>query len=1116
MQLNPRAQTGPKRRYAPLKYLLVMKLIILLTTIACLHVSARTHAQSISLSKTNAPLTEVFSSIKQQTSYKFFWKGDDLSGYKITVTLKNATIAEVMDKILKDLPLTYTITENTIVIRQKETSPFDNLKSKIKALIAQVTITGKVQDETGQPLPGVTVRIKGTNTATSTDVKGQYSITAPDDKSIVAFSFIGYEAQELQAKDIPNGSVIKLKASETNLKEVVVSKGYYNEKRELLTGNVTIVSAKVIGEQPVSDPILTLEGRVPGLYISQTSGIPGAGSTVRLRGQNSIANGSNPLYIVNGVPFSSNSLTSPDIGGGAVGSPFTGTGVISSSGLSPFNNLNPADIESIEVLKDADATAIYGSRGANGVILITTKKGKAGQTRVDVDYNSGIGTVAHTIPFLNTQQYLAMRHEAFKNDGVLPTASDYDVNGTWDTTRYTNWEKVFIGNTSHFTNANVSLSGGNTNTQFRLSGGYSRQTTVFPGDFNDQKASMALSLSHTSTNQKFHADFNVQYVEDNNVLPTGDFSSYQSLAPDAPALYDGNGNVNWQNGTFFNPVSGSLVNASAITDNLNSSLRLAYDILPSLKLQSNFGYSHLEMNQSIQTPAASFYGPAVTTNRENDIANTYNNTWIIEPQLNYIKKISKGQLDMLIGTSIQRSIYNTLGQAATGFSSDDLIKNVANASAIRVSGSSYTDYRYVGLYAHLGYNWGEKYIVNITARRDGSSRFGPGNQFGNFGSLGAGWIFSKESLIENALPFLSFGKLKASYGTTGNDQIVPYQYLSTYSASGNYQNTAALGPNRIASPYFAWEVVNKLEAGLELGFLKNRIQLEADYYRNRTGNQLVGQPLATQNGFSSIQANLPAVVQNAGIELELNTVNIKGSKFNWTSSFNFSRSRNKLVSFPGLAYNSTYVNAYVVGQPIYSRKMYHFTGVDAQTGLYTFQDLNGDGVLTVADRQLIKTVAQDYFGGFQNNFSYGDWQLDVFFQFVKQTGLGVLNVYVVGGSFNQNMPTAILNRWQNPGDVTDIAKFTTFAGPSGGAGNSNITSSDRFITDASFIRLKNVSLSYSLPQSWQHTLGLQSARIYLQGQNLLTFTNYIGFDPETQGTSLPPLRMISLGIHASL
>lgn len=474
------------------KTLLIMKMAIFIICAAFLQVSASTgFAQKVTLNEKDASLEKVFNDIKKQTGVIFFYKADALRGTsKVNINVKDATLQEALDQCLKDQPLIYTIAGNTIGVKKKE----ENLIDKAKAFYAQVTVTGKVTDETGQQLPGVTVKIKDSDLATATDSKGSYTITVPDNNTILVFSFIGYETQELAAKYIPSGSAIIFKAVATNLKEVVVNKGYYNEKRELSTGDVSVVSAKEIGQQPVSDPIMALEGRVPGLQISQASGMPGSALIVQLRGQNSIANGNAPLYIVDGVPFTSTTLTSSDIGGGAVGIPYNGGPV--GLGLSPFNSLSPTDIESIEVLKDADATAIYGSRGANGVILITTKKGKPGSTKFDIDVNSGTGEVSRFIPMLNSQQYLAMRNEAFKNGGNTPGASDYDLNGLWDNTRYTDWQKMLIGGTAKYTNAQAEISGGNLNTQFLIGGAYNRQTTVFPGNFFDQKGSLHVSLNH--------------------------------------------------------------------------------------------------------------------------------------------------------------------------------------------------------------------------------------------------------------------------------------------------------------------------------------------------------------------------------------------------------------------------------------------------------------------------------------------------------------------------------------------------------------------------------------------------------------------------------------------
>lgn len=1105
----------PQRGYLH-KLLLIMKLTTIILITVILHVSASSLAQKVTLAEKNAQLVDVFGHIRSQTGYDFVFAGSDLQGLKtVTINVKNEELSTVLQKIFEGQPLQFSIEDKLVVVEEKKESLLD----KAKALFAQVAISGKVQDETGQPMVGVTITIKGTNRATATDKNGAFTLTVPDDNTAVIFTFIGYEPQELRAKDIPAGAVITLKATAQNLKEVVVNKGYYQVREELNTGSTSRVTGEDINKQPVSDPIMALEGRVPGLFISQGSGIPGANLNVQIRGRNSISSGNNPLYIVDGVPYTSTTLTASSIGGGALGFSSNNTNSNTRYGMSPFNSLNPGDIEDIEILKDADATAIYGSRGANGVILITTRKGKAGVTKVDANIYSGIGEVTRELPLLNTEQYLQMRREGYKNDGVpipniatSPTDKNYDINGTWDTNRYTDWQKVLIGNTAHFTNAQVSLSGGTANTQFLLGGGYSKQTTVFPGNYFDEKASAHISLNHNSTNQKFHTTFSAQFVHGNNQVPNTDFTSQILLAPDAPAIYDANGNINWEKGTWNNPLAQTFAKATAGTDNLIGNLNLAYEILPGLKLQSSFGYTHLQMNQVILLPATLRYGTPTPNSRTNFNALNNASTWIIEPQLNYSKKIGEGKLDVLIGTTWQENNSNSVGVFAGGFSSDALISNAALASTVSFSGSNYSDYKYNALYGRIGYNWADKYLLNLTARRDGSSRFGPNNKFGNFGAVGAGWIFSKEKLIGNNLSWLSFGKLRASYGITGNDQIPDYQYLSTYSAlsgSSSYQGVTGLTPTRIANPYFGWEVVKKLEGGVDLGFLQDRVLLSIDFYRNRTDNQLIGQTLPSIDGFTTIQENLPALVQNTGWEFSLNTVNLKSESFSWSSSFNLTIPKNELVSYPDLT-TSTNKNRYAIGQPLsIQRIFYHYTGVDPQSGIYTFDVSNS--------LQFSQPVTQKYYGGFQNSFVYKGWQLDVFVQFVKQTGINYISYFNSPGTYGPtpNEPTYVLNHWTTPGNSSGVQKYSQ-GGNDPITAYGELTQSENLVVDASFVRVKNASLSYSLPTSWQRAAHLRSARVYFQGQNLLTITGYKGLDPEAQGLTLPPLRMATIGVQLGL
>jgi TonB-linked SusC/RagA family outer membrane protein len=1113
----------PNRRQ-PLQLIIkVMKLTTLLLIIALVQASAKGFAQKINLNETNAPLEKVINTIKQQSGYVFLYTDQELKNEKITVKVNNASIDETLKAAFKNTMVDYKIVGNNILLKKSEPSNI----GQAKVFFAQVTVSGKVVDESGQPLPSVTVRIKNTTQATSTDVNGSYTITVPDANTILIFSFIGYETVELAAKDIANGSTIALKAVNTKLQEVVVNKGYYTERKELSTGNVSSVAAKEISQQPVSDPIQALEGRVAGLYIQQTSGIPGAGSIVRLRGQNSIINGNDPLYIVDGITFPSIAVTNSSIVNGALGTPGntpgagTPTGKQTAGGLSPFNSLNPQDIESVEVLKDADATAIYGSRGANGVILITTKKGKIGPTRVDMNFNSGVGQVTRKMDLLNTQQYLTMRRQAFKNDGRLPATTDYDINGTWDTTRYTDWQKELIGKTSHFTNANASISGGNINTQFLFGEGYSKQTTVFPGDFSDEKATFHFSLNHVSTNGKFHMSFSGQYDYDKNIPPALDLTARALyLAPNSPTLYNTDGNINWQGGTWTNPVAALLTIPKIVSNSITGHFNISYEILPGLQVKGGIGYTRIASSQDVQGPGTTVFTPGANT-RFHQVSNNYLNTYSVEPQISYTKSIGKGKLDVLAGLTDEQNHRNSLGITATGYATDAQIPNLLAASSATLLSNTDGQYHYSAIYGRIGYNWEEKYLLNITGRRDGSSRFGPSKQFGNFGAIGAGWIFSKEKFVSSNLSFLSFGKIRASYGTSGNDQIADYQYLSLYGFNTGtpYQGVNTVFPTNIGNPYFAWEVVKKLEVGMEFGLLNDRIQLNVDYYRNRTGNQLVGQPLPSITGFTTIQANLPAIVQNKGIEIVLTTVNIKKQNFSWTSSVNLTVPKNTLLNFPDLATNSAYVNAFSVGTSIFTPKLYHYTGLDAQTGIYTFEDVNHDGKLDQTDRQFLKEVSQQYYGGFQNNITYKNWQLDVLVQFVKQTGYNYLSIFGSPGFFNgsiQNQPTVVLNAWSAPGSSSDIEKYVANSASTAVSAYTNKAIIVAAISDASFIRLKNVSLSYQLPTKWQQFLRLRNTRLYVQAQNLLTVTNYSGLDPETQGKTLPPLRMIITGIQIGL
>lgn len=1085
----------------------MIKILSFLLLAACLQLAAKTEAQGISLSVNNASLVTVFNEIQQQSNFHFIYTSEELAtSSKVSLSVQHASLDKVLEICFKDQPLSYSIEDKFIIVKIKQ-------KKNTREAIVETGIAGKVYNEKDEPIAGVSVRLKNTEKGTATNNKGEFELGDVAAGSIIIFSSIGYEPQAVL---IGNNRFlnIHLQTTASALDEMVI-KGYYSTSKRLNTGSVSKITAEQIIEQPVSSALASMEGRMSGVFITQNTGTPGSGYSIEIRGQNSLRNssfdnGNYPLYIVDGVPFTSSGLTS------------SSTNYVTNGG-NPLNFINIADIESIEVLKDADATAIYGSRGANGVVLITTKKGNAGKTKVDINFYSGIGKITRKMDLLNTQQYLQMRHEAFSNDGisVLPSNA-YDVNGVWDTTRYTDWQKLLIGNTAHISDGQAAISGGNSNTQFLFGSGYHHETTVFPGDFADNRGSAHFNLNHLSTNQKLKFSLFVNYMSDyNNILATDLTGQSLKLAPDAPPLYTADGKLNWANSTWNNPAALLQRKYKINTNNLVSSMLVSYLLLPGLQIKTNIGYTNLQSNEVSINPISS-YKPSLNIKTGSAIfASGSSGTWIAEPQLEYVMSRKSIKWSALIGMTIQENSRTTQSNSASGFTSDALLENIAAASRIVITDNSYTQYRYNALFGRLNAEWYDKYLFNLTARRDGSSRFGPGKQFANFGALGLGWIFSKEALIKKKLPFLSFGKFRGSYGLTGNDQIPDYGYLETYSPTPYpYQNTPGLYPTGLSNSDYSWETNRKIETALELGFIKNRILISTGYYINRSSNQLVGYSLPATTGFSSVQKNLPAVVQNTGLELELNTVNIKSSFFNWRTSLNLSIPRNKLVSYPGIA-GSSYNTTYAIGKPLSIMYALHSTGVDPATGVYTFQDYNHDGSISYPeDLQPLKSVSKNYFGGVQNSFSAGAFALDVFFQFVKQTGLGYQygGIFVAPGMLS-NQPTIVLKRWQKPGDATVIQKYTQNFGSDAYAGYDHIVSdgADNVIEDASYIRLKNLSVSYTVSRRLIKKLRIENARCYIQGQNLLTITKFSGSDPENYGTGrIPPLKVISAGIQVTL
>jgi TonB-linked SusC/RagA family outer membrane protein len=1049
-------------------------------------------------------VNEVFEMIMKQTDYNFIYEDKIFKDFpKIAVKKGTISLNKLVNETLSGKAVNIILTQNnTILIKEANTQQ-------------QQQVTGKVTDAANLPVPGVTVLIKGTAKGTVTDLDGNYNITVPNPENVLVFTSLGFEKQEIT---VGSQSVINvtLKEAVATLEEVTINAGYYKTSRKLSTGSIGSVKAKAIGQQPVTDPIESLKGKIAGLQITQESGLPGAASTVRIRGINSLNRGANLLlYILNGIPIPSKAEGSLENG----------------VGISPLEYLNTADIESIDVLKDADATAIYGSRGANGVILITTKKGQAGKAKIDVDFSHGILKLPNLdhIKLLNTTEYLAMRKQTAINEGIWPITqtSGYYFNNNidlveWDPNRDIDWRKVLLGGIGEQNKGRLSASGGTENTSFLFSLNLSKQTNIFNYDDSAHKqASSSLTVNHKSKDNGFHASFTSRYSITQNNQNTGAtdnyFRSAFTLAPNAPDFFDEDGNIDHQGTSYYrNPLAELERTQERDTRNFTGSITLGYnDVIPNVDAKVLLGYSSTHNNNIKLIPLSSYKPSTNPASNKTDLSVT--NSWNIEPEISYKKSIGPNKFILQVGASFQSTTAKTIGVTGSGYTTDLLLQDLSVAPNKYINHNS-SQYKYNAIYTRLNYNYDNKYLLNLTGRRDGSSRFGPGNQWGNFGAIGTAWIFSSEEFIKDKLSFLSFGKLRGSYGITGNDQIGNYQYLSTYRNYGSqtYNGVTILIPSRSANPNYSWEENKKLEIALDLGLFSNKISLEAAWYKNQSSNQLIGLPLSTVTGFSSQQFNLPALVENRGLELTVNTVNMSNKNFRWTSSFNISREKNELKDFPNIENFPAFDNLYVVGKSLYGTKRYESTGVNPATGIYDITDLDQNGSINVFDRQFFVDTAPEFYGGFGNSLTYKNWELDLAISFKKQQGLDFSTNFTSPGMFDGghgNLPIEFLDNWVNPGDKTKFQQFNYETTNDYYYAAQQDASSTRHITDRSFIKLQNISLTYNLSKKTLENIGFSAAKFYIQGQNLLTITPYKGIDPEIGGFALPPLRTIITGVQ---
>ncbi len=813
---------------------------------------------------------------------------------------------------------------------------------------------------------------------------------------------------------------------------------------------------------------------------------------------------------------------------------FTG-GINVSGGISPFSSINPDDIESVSILKDADATSIYGTQGSNGVILITTKKGKPGKTRFNLMATTGSNTAERNVKLMNTAQYLQMRTAAYANDGVTPSNNPYSYPAyapdltIFDSTKYTNWEKVIDGKTTNNTDIHGTLSGGTFNNTFLLSGGFTRSDFNFPGNFTDQRLTLHSNFHHVSQDNRLTIDFGTDFGYDHNNSPGGG-SAGILLPPNTPNLLDPQGNLLWSYKGVdlgnYQTLYPFLKEPDLVQMyNLNTTMRVAYKIMTGLSISVNAGYNRNTTSERQSIPSTA--QDPLYINRSAQFANNNYETINVEPQIDYNTTIGKGVLTALAGATYKKNTNYSNNIQGGGYANDDFLGSIDGAASVTVY-DIISLYKYDATFARLKYVYDKEFILSLTGRRDGSSNFGPGKQFGDFGSVGAGWIFSEEKVVKSLLPFVSYAKLSGSYGTSGSDGIAPYQYQAFYQPITyipNFQGSQPDEPLNFYNPNYSWALKKSLNTSLDLGMFHDRVLLNATWYRDREGNQLGGYPLPIQSGFGQVLENVPGTVQNAGWEFTVTSNQIKTKAFSWSTNFNITFNRNKLLSFPNLT-GSPYAYDYVLGKPTSEIIGYRFKGLNPQTGLFEYYTSKGQTTNTPnyqlesqgGDKVPIGDQEVKYMGGFGNTFTYKHVSLYIFFQFSSQEAPNYMHTiysqYTPMASAN-NQPVQVLNYWKNPGDHADFEKLTSgYGSPAFLAGESFSQSSGAYGNDT-YARLKTMALSYSLPDAFCKKAHIQNARIYINAQNLLTITDWKVADPEQFGnyTGLPLQRTVVCGLN---
>jgi len=1037
------------------------------------------------------------------------------------------------------------------------------------AVFAQENIvTGTVSDETGSPVPGVNILIKGTTVGTATDAVGSYSLSAPSNSTLV-FSFIGYETQELQ---VANQSVlnVSLLPGTRQLNEVVVV-GYGTQKRKDVTGSVASLSNNDLVPVPSATSVdQMMQGKVAGVQITQTSGAPGGNVNVVIRGISSITGGNSPLYVVDGYAIGTG-------GGGSDVSNFTANtystaGMVSSSGvnkINPLSTINPADIESIQVLKDASATAIYGSRGSNGVIIITTKRGKQAKPVISIEHSTGVQQLGKKIELLSPREYAQFVADGRDNAWVFAGGNASDPNNVRSGTTYvkpefrnldqfadsgygTDWQDV-IFRTGRVQNYQASVTGSGKDVSYYVSGGYFDQDGIIIGsDFNkftlrtniDAQLSPRLKLGSSVAGSYSYGDF---ARAEGHLQYRGLISAALASDPTIPLL-DANGKPysEFSSPTGI-PVEHPLIIASEFSDKRNNSNVftnnfLEYEIATGLIFKTSFGVNYTTENTRLWQSSKVGRATSRTGAANAAVTSVKSLNYLNENTLNFRRQVGEiHEFDAIVGYTIQKSSDDVLQVGATDFPTDYVPYIAAGTVS---AGTNYkSEWSMLSWLARVNYVLSGKYMFTATIRQDGSSRFGAKNKWGSFPSFSAAYRISEEDFMDG-VNFLSDLKLRASYGISGNNLIPNYASqgllgISRYVSNG--QVVSGVTSTSLANDQLTWEQSVQTNLGVDLSLFKNRISVIVDAYRSHKKDLLLNVTLPAASGFSSSTQNI-GEVENKGLEVTLNSQNIQKNNFSWNMDFNISWNRNKVLALNSEAtrINTSAYQVAEVGYPISSFRLLHILGVfqtqeevssnpvqhpRTQPGDYRYEDADGNGSISQADRTIVGTPWPDFTFGFGNQFAYKNFTLNV-----SINGSQGNEVYFQGGEVNlngagvQNQLAMMADRWRSPSEPGSGMMSRAIRNDYAFGFSAGIS---KYLFDGSYVRIRNINLAYAIPKPVIERMKLQSLTVFADATNLFTFTDYPGYDPEgtttgdnVAGTGVdffayPNPRTYSLGVRLS-